>query len=227
MTTPFRKSGCKSPCWPRPDTGLASDDVFYFGNAIGETGNSTQNAAVNAFDEAGVLLNPRTSSNPAGITDVYDINRDGFVNAFDEADVQIFSTTSSTMLQLINLSVASPLSIGSPSPRQLILQRGDAGDLILEWQGPVGSQIEMANNPNGPWSVLSNQPSATQLGNSISGRSRWTRRSILPARDAITIQTETDREYDERRSAGIHGRQSALQEPDGAEVSPPKLYHIP
>ena len=129
------------------NTGLASDDVFYFGNAIGETGNSTQNAAVNAFDEAGVLLNPRTSSNPAGITDVYDINRDGFVNAFDEADVQIFSTTSSTMLQLINLSVASPLSIASPSPRQLILQRGDAGDLILEWQGPWAVRLRWPTIP--------------------------------------------------------------------------------
>ncbi len=32
------------------DTGLSTDDVFYYGNAIGETGNSTADAQVNALD---------------------------------------------------------------------------------------------------------------------------------------------------------------------------------
>ena len=33
------------------NTGLAADDVFYFGNAVGESGNAAGNAIVNATDE--------------------------------------------------------------------------------------------------------------------------------------------------------------------------------
>ena len=36
-----------------PDTGLTQPDVFYFGNAIGETGNSSSDAIVDATDAAG------------------------------------------------------------------------------------------------------------------------------------------------------------------------------
>ena len=32
------------------DAGLTNDDVFYFGNAIGETGNNSGNAIVNLTD---------------------------------------------------------------------------------------------------------------------------------------------------------------------------------
>ena len=34
-----------------PNTGLADDDVFYFGNAVGETGNSSTDAMVTTADE--------------------------------------------------------------------------------------------------------------------------------------------------------------------------------
>jgi subtilisin-like proprotein convertase family protein len=138
-------------------TGLAADDVFYFGNAIGETGNSTQNAAVNGFDEAGVRSNPHTSSNPTDITDVYDINRDSFVNGLDEVKVRLFGTTSSTMLQLIALSGGSLLSASNPQAGQLTLRRDDAGELILESQGPEGTEVEVADSLDGPWQVLSEQ----------------------------------------------------------------------
>ena len=39
-------------------TGLAQPDVFYFGNAIGESGNSTTDAKVNAFDMLGNRTTP-------------------------------------------------------------------------------------------------------------------------------------------------------------------------
>ena len=65
-------------------TGLAVNDVFYFGNAIGETGNSAADAFVNATDEIQTRANPRSFTNPAAITGVYDFNRDGLVNAADQ-----------------------------------------------------------------------------------------------------------------------------------------------
>ena len=61
-------------------TGLAQNDVFYWGNAVGETGNSSANAYVNALDAAGVMQNLASS---APITNVYDFYRDGKVETSD------------------------------------------------------------------------------------------------------------------------------------------------
>ena len=58
------------------DTGLSANDVFYYGNAIGETGNSTTDAQVTLADE-NAAQSHETSS--ASITNVYDFNRDGQV----------------------------------------------------------------------------------------------------------------------------------------------------
>jgi uncharacterized protein YkwD len=65
-----------------PRTGLASNDVFYFGNLVGETGDSSTGLRVSAIDLATVK---RTLNTPAGITAVTDFNRDGRVNALDLA----------------------------------------------------------------------------------------------------------------------------------------------
>jgi hypothetical protein len=52
------------------NTGLATADVFYFGNAVGEVGNSTVNAAVNGFDEAKVRAYNTTSSTMLTLLDL-------------------------------------------------------------------------------------------------------------------------------------------------------------
>ena len=79
------------------NTDLTSPVVFYYGNAIGETGNSTTDANVDANDVAGVQAHPATSrNNPAGITNVYDFNRDGAVDAADVGIAQANATTSRT-----------------------------------------------------------------------------------------------------------------------------------
>ncbi len=64
------------------NTGLASPDVFYFGNAIGETGNSTGDALVNADDISEVRQN-LSGFFGVDILNSYDIDRNGFVNADD------------------------------------------------------------------------------------------------------------------------------------------------
>ena len=66
---------------PTPDTGLASADVFYFGNAIGETGNSVIDTLVNGADVTAVRSNLFTTAFP--IAGAYDIDRDGRVSATD------------------------------------------------------------------------------------------------------------------------------------------------
>ena len=88
-------------------TGLPQEDVFYFGNAIGETGDDANDACVNAFDRAGIRDNPRTGRNPAPIDLAYDVNRDARVNAFDSALVRDNGTTGRNALKLITVPTAA------------------------------------------------------------------------------------------------------------------------
>ncbi len=65
-------------------TNLAADDVFYFGNAVGETGNQPENTQVNSGDEL-AIRNNFTAAGAAGLSNLYDINRDKQVDAQDAA----------------------------------------------------------------------------------------------------------------------------------------------
>ena len=71
-------------------TGLAVNDVFYFGNVIGEVnaGNTQTRLRVNATDTGAVRSNQSTAANSASVTNIYDVNRDGRVNATDTGIVR-------------------------------------------------------------------------------------------------------------------------------------------
>jgi len=64
------------------NTGLSVDDVFYFGNAAGETGNSGGDARVNLADVSLTRQN-QTGFGSADILNPYDFNRDGRANLID------------------------------------------------------------------------------------------------------------------------------------------------
>jgi len=76
--------------------------VFYFGNAIGETGNATAEALVNASDVVGTRDHPRGPLNRAGLDDAYDFNRDRLVNAVDVILARDNQTSPFTMLMRIS-----------------------------------------------------------------------------------------------------------------------------
>jgi hypothetical protein len=97
-----------------PNSGLAADDVFYFGNAIGESGNSTSEAQVNSTDVNGARMNPHFSINPAGIDDAYDYSRDRLVNSTDINLARMHTTFSVNALKLI--TPAAPESILALAP---------------------------------------------------------------------------------------------------------------
>ena len=85
-------------------TGLAAAEVFYFGNAIGEMGNSTADARVGPTDEIGARNHPHSfggPEGPAGIDDVYDFNRDRKVGPTDQILARNNSTVASTALKLV------------------------------------------------------------------------------------------------------------------------------
>lgn len=66
------------------NTGLANDDVFYFGNVVGDTGDLPNNTIVNVADQSGVRAN-LTAFQAPGIDNPFDINRDGVVNVTDDS----------------------------------------------------------------------------------------------------------------------------------------------
>lgn len=64
---------------------LAQNDVFYFGNVVGDVnvGNTLTRLRVNAEDTATIRLNQSPLPGSATATNLYDINRDGRVDAQD------------------------------------------------------------------------------------------------------------------------------------------------
>ncbi len=84
--------------------GMSGDNVFYFGNAVAEAGNSAGNAQVTTTDLLLARNNPRNFLNPAAIDFSYDYNRDGRVNSTDVLLARNNQTNFLTALQLIDLS---------------------------------------------------------------------------------------------------------------------------
>ena len=94
-------------------TGLAANEVFYFGNAIGATGANPNSAQVTSADAARVAAN---FTSKASVTDPYDINRDGVVDANDVALVNANLTTPSDSLNLISLTPPTVAMLAGASP---------------------------------------------------------------------------------------------------------------
>ena len=91
------------------NTQLANPDVFYFGNAIGESGNRTDDAKVDPADELRARANQRTLLDPAPIDFPYDYNRDKRGGPADQLIARANQTVLLNSLRLIDLS-ASGLS---------------------------------------------------------------------------------------------------------------------
>ena len=81
-------------------TGLPVDDVFYFGNAVGEAGNDPTNALVNDYD---FVLTRDNHLNPAPINFNYDYNRNGLVDTVDESITLNNQTNFFNALRLITV----------------------------------------------------------------------------------------------------------------------------
>ncbi len=109
------------------NVGTLADDVFYFGNAVGESGNSTSDAKVNAFDMLAARDNQRTFIDPAPIDFPFDFDRDTRVSATDMLIARNNSTHFLNALALIDVpagkaageeaaDVADPTGRGSARP---------------------------------------------------------------------------------------------------------------
>jgi len=93
-----------------PATGLSQDDVFYFGNAIGETGDNPADTVVDDQDLQLTMANQRGPFAPAGPTDPFDFNRDQLVNATDIILARDHATNPFTALHLLTLAAGTAAS---------------------------------------------------------------------------------------------------------------------
>ena len=138
-------------------TGLSANDVFYFGNVIGDfnvgnTTGSTGRIRVNATDTGAVRVNQSTLPNSAPVTNIYDVNRDGRVNATDTGLVRSNQQT---------LGIVAPIT--APAARAVGSRFGNAigrtdsnlgtsGSLVgsgVPFTGDTGTGVSGKNNLQG------------------------------------------------------------------------------
>jgi hypothetical protein len=126
------------------NTNLAANDVFYFGNAIGDVGNTSANAIVSAADEAIIRVNFTTGFGTVPVTSPFDINKDRFVRTSDAAISRINQTTAFSALRLIVVPAASAESyVSRANTRQSALDLALVG-LSDPTGGQQGAWLDLA-----------------------------------------------------------------------------------
>jgi len=95
--------------------GLPADEVFYFGNAVAEAGNSSGNAQVTTTDLLLARNNPRNFLTPATVDFAFDYNRDQRVNSTDVLLARNNQTNFLTALRLIDLSAGAAAPASTPA----------------------------------------------------------------------------------------------------------------
>ncbi len=81
-------------------TGLAQNEVFYFGNVPGETGNLAGNTAVSNADLQLISANRSAPGVIVGLDNRFDINRDGKVTNADIQLAQMYRTAPGEVIEL-------------------------------------------------------------------------------------------------------------------------------
>ena len=94
------------------DTGLGSNDVFFFGNEIGDTGssNTAGTATVTSSDTTATQTHGAALKANIPATNLFDFNKDGQVTGADTTDAQTHGTTTKTGLQLLQLGTPGPFA---------------------------------------------------------------------------------------------------------------------
>ena len=109
---------------------LGHDDLFYFGNAIGETGSTVGNTFVTSVDVIGARDHQRGPFNLAPIDDVYDFNRDRLVSSIDVIIARNHQSGALNSLPLITVPVAARAAAAAIVPV--------AADAVWQEHKPAG-----------------------------------------------------------------------------------------
>ena len=138
-------------------TGLAIDDVFYFGNVVGETGNLLADTRVNSGDISGVQANLTNLFSQAEIDSPFDVNRDARVSSADISVIQANLTSLFFTFPYATTPEADPppvlgneFLVSSVSEFNSALSQVQPGDSIVLANGTYTNQeFEFDPNNNG------------------------------------------------------------------------------
>jgi len=119
------------------NTGLAANDVHYWGNQVGETGNNPANTRVDAGDASAVRAH-YSGLGQVVVTSLYDINRDQRVDAGDFSAIRASYTGLGASLVYLSApppapaALASGRGLGEESARPVASDKARAGRLAAE-----------------------------------------------------------------------------------------------
>lgn len=227
--TPDREPGSISNQWLQvtllatPNTGLAEPDVFYFGNAVGESGNSTNETNVDTNDEIGARNHPHSLFDPAPIEDAYDYDRDKRVDTNDEILARNNPTSAFSRLQLITVpaesggSRAEAEDSGSVELSSLEIGSNDAAPAAV-----VG-QTRGTNEPTSQPGLTISEGKGGTLGSDFVPRTQIDGGSELPAdvnRDKLVSRSDAQELID---ALNTHGSVELPPMPTGSLAA---LAHV-
>lgn len=115
------------------NTGLGANDVFYFGNLCGETGDSKTGARVNAIDLVGTRNNLFKRGLP--ITNRFDHNRDG---RLDSRDLALVRANLNKRLELLRAPTGVGVAAVAPASAALFADSVIAPNVIAPSTGGSG-----------------------------------------------------------------------------------------
>jgi ELWxxDGT repeat protein len=159
------------------NTGLVANDVFYFGNAVGDfdTGNLAGppvTVRTNATDTSAVRQNQSTGLNSAAVTNIYDLNKDGRVNATDTSlvrqnqasNILRYFTAPSSLMLAADFSTTDPWFLGSPEVAgQKVTTEGESSKLITSSSSELLDSA-FADATRSRLAVSHSQPRSLELG---------------------------------------------------------------
>jgi len=191
-----------------PHLNLTADDVFYFGNAIGETGDSISDASVTSAD---ATLAGNNITGAAPVTNPYDINRDGLVDTADVSLITSHITTPANELTLISLpgsvptisiaATATPNSVAVTSTQLSVLGADTLGDAGLIYT----------------WSIVGSSPGIVTLSANGTNDSKNTTASFMNAGTYNFLVTVTNAAlFSVNSSVSVQ----VIQSPGGISITP-------
>jgi hypothetical protein len=143
------------------NTGLGREEVFYFGNAVGDSGDSTSDARVNARDMLAARNNPHGLLKPAQVDCQWDFNHDTKVDA---ADMLIARGSQTHLLNALPLITAP----GEKTPTSLLSDDGSSST-PPQWYDVVGEAPLASAHDALPLESVAGSP----VGETASARMKW------------------------------------------------------
>jgi hypothetical protein len=156
---PIRNTWLQVTVKANENTGLATADVFYFGNAVGESGDAPGDYSVSILDELLARNNPVSVVPGADVTNRFDYNRDGTVSVIDQLLARNNLTTVATKLQEITVPAAALRAEGLTKQSS---QEAAISASALQDDAPTEPRHSASNAPHST-AVLSRSIAATAV----------------------------------------------------------------